>query len=94
MAEQFNAAAVRLDLGLGGQSIADSLLFGAKVLSTPGVLTKKNINDTENNFVDGNTTWTHQKTYVKMLTAGCLNQAKRIVERSMMKFYLAQHLKF
>ena len=34
VAEQFNAAAVRLDLGLGGQSIADSLLFGAKVLST------------------------------------------------------------
>ena len=68
MAEQFNAASVRLDLGLGGQSIKDSLLFGAKVLSTPGVLTNKNINDIENNLVDGTTTWTHQKTYVKMLT--------------------------
>ena len=65
----------------GGQSISDSLLFGAKVLSTPGVLSNKNINDIENNFVEGKTTWTHQKTYVKMLTAGCLNQAKRIVEK-------------
>ena len=81
LAEQFNAATVRLDLGLGGQSIKDSLLFGAKVLSTPGVLTNKNVNDIENNLVDGNTTWTHQKTYVKMLTAGCLNQAKRIIEK-------------
>ena len=80
-AEKLNAASVRLDVGLRGQSISDSLLFGAKVLSTPGVLSNKNINDIENNFVEGKTTWTHQKTYVKMLTAGCLNQAKRIVEK-------------
>ena len=80
-AVKFNAATVRLDLGLGGQSITDSLLFGAKVLSTPGVLSKKNVNDIENNYVEGNTTWSHQKTYVKMLMAGCLNQAKRIVEK-------------
>ena len=64
-AEKFNAASVRLDLGLGGQSISDSLLFGARVLSTPGVLSNKNINDIENNFVEGTTTWTHQKTYIK-----------------------------
>ena len=35
----------------------------------------------ENNFVGGNTRWTHQKSYVRMLTAGCLNQAKRIIEK-------------
>ena len=81
MTEQFNAAEVRLDLGLGGHSIADSLLFGARVLSIPGVLSNKNIKDVENNFVGGNTTWTHQKSYVRMLTAGCLNQAKRIIEK-------------
>ena len=51
------------------------------MLSKPGVLSNKNINDIENNFVEGNTTWTLQKTFVKMLTAGCLNQAKRIVEK-------------
>ena len=51
------------------------------MLSTPGVLSNKYINDIENNFVEGNMTWTHQKTFVKTLTAGCLNQAKRIVEK-------------
>ena len=55
----------------GGQSITDSLLFGKKVLSTPLVLSNKNVNDLENNYVEGNTTWSHQKSYVKMLTAGC-----------------------
>ena len=50
------------------------------MLSTPRVLTAKNIKDIENNFVEGNTTWTHQKSYVRMLTAGCVNQAKRIIE--------------
>ena len=81
MTEKFNAAEVRLDLGLGGQSITDTILFGARVLSTPGVLSAKNIKDIENNFVEGNTTWTHQKSYVRMLTAGCVNQAKRIIEK-------------
>ena len=81
MTEKFNAAEVRLDLGLGGQSISDTLLFGARVLSTPGVLSAKNIKDIENNFVEGNTSWTHQNSYVRMLTAGCVNQAKRIIEK-------------
>ena len=95
MTEKFNAAEVRLDLGLGGQSISDTLLFGARVLSTPGVLTAKNIKDIENNFVEGNTTWTHQKSYVRMLTAGCVNQAKRIIEllRNMMKYSMVLRLK-
>ena len=39
--DRFNAARVRLDSGMGGQSISDSLLFGAKVLSCPGALHKK-----------------------------------------------------
>ena len=53
MTEQFNAAEVRLDLVLVGHSIADTLLFGARVLSIPGVLSHKNIKDVENNFVGG-----------------------------------------
>ena len=81
IAEKFNAAEVRLELGLGGHSVADTLLFGNRVLSTSGVLTKKNVNDIENNNVFGNTTWSHQNTYVKSLIAGCLNQAKRMVEK-------------
>ena len=43
--EKLNAAIARLDLGLGGQSLKDSLLFGAKVLSLPRVLSPKNICD-------------------------------------------------
>ena len=39
MAEQFNATAVRLNLGLGGQSIKDSLLFGAKAQVPQCVIT-------------------------------------------------------
>ena len=37
-AERLNAATMRLELGLGGQSVPDTLLFGTKVLSTAGVL--------------------------------------------------------
>ena len=33
--EKMNAAIARLDVGLGGHSLSDSLLFGAKVLSVP-----------------------------------------------------------
>ena len=45
------------------------------------MLSKKNIQNIENNHVFGNTTWSHQNTYVKTLIAGCMNQAKRIVEK-------------
>ena len=50
-AERLNAATMRLELGLGGQSVPDTILFGTKVLSTVGVLSKKNIQDIENNHV-------------------------------------------
>ena len=50
-AEKFNAATVRLELGLGGQSVSATILFGTNVLSTAGVLSKKNIQDIENNYV-------------------------------------------
>ena len=79
--ERLNAATLRLDLGLAGHRLSDTLLFGAKVLSTPGFLKPKNIADVENNRVDSTTTWTHQNTYSKMMIAGCLNQAKRILSK-------------
>ena len=50
-AQRLNAATMRLELGLGGQSVPDTILFGTKVLSTAGVLSKKNIQDIENNHV-------------------------------------------
>ena len=50
-AQRLNAATMRLELGLGGQSVPDTILFGTKVLSTAGVLSKKNIQDIENNNV-------------------------------------------
>ena len=55
-ADKLNAAVLRLELGVGGHSVADSILFGAKVLSIPGFLSPKNLSDIENNIVDGNTT--------------------------------------
>ena len=79
--EKLNAAVARLDLGLGGQSLRDSLLFGAKVLSLPRALSEKNISDIEYNAVYGNTTWSHQNMYAKMMISGCLNQARRIFEK-------------
>ena len=79
--DNLSAALLRLDLGLGGNSISDSLLFGARVLSMPGYLSKKNISAVENNLVEGNTTWKHQNAYGMMMIAGCLNQAKRIFEK-------------
>ena len=79
--EKLNAAIARLDLGLGGHSLRDSLLFGAKVLSVPRSLSTKNISDIEYNTVSGNTTWSHQNLYAKMMIAGCLNQSRRIIEK-------------
>ena len=55
-ADKLNAAIVRLELGLGGHSISDTLLFGAKVLSIPSCLSPKNVTDIENNNVEGSTT--------------------------------------
>ena len=55
-ADRLQTARTRLELGLGGHALSDTLLFGAKVLSTPGVLTQKNISDVENNIVGGKTT--------------------------------------
>ena len=80
--EKLNEAAVRLDVGLGGHAVSDTLLFGASVLHAPGYLTPKNVSDIENNIVDGKTTWRHQQNaYGKMIIAGCLNQSKRIIEK-------------
>ena len=79
--DKLNDASLRLEVGLGGQSVADSLLFGAKVLSCPGFLTPKNISDIENNVVEAKTSWKHQNAYGKMMIAGCLCQAKRIVQK-------------
>ena len=39
--DKFNAAELRLDLGLGAHSVVDSRLFGAKVLSLLGFLPRK-----------------------------------------------------
>ena len=55
-ADKLNLATIRLELGLGGHALSDSLLFGAKVLSTPGFLTPKNVLDIEHNLVGGKTT--------------------------------------
>ena len=79
--DKLHAASLRLELGLGGHTAADTLLFGAKVLSCPGFLSRKNVSEVENNVVDGATTWKHQNAYAKMMMAGCLNQAKRIIQR-------------
>ena len=79
--DKLNAAILRLELGLGGHSLSDTYLFGTKVMSSPGVLSGRNITDIQTNVVDGKTTWKHQNAYCKMVIAGCLNQAKRIFEK-------------
>ena len=79
--DRLHAATLRLELGLGGHSMADTLLFGASVLNSPGFLSKKNILDVENNVVNASTTWKHQDAYAKMVIAGCLEQAKKIIEK-------------
>ena len=45
------------------------------------VLSTKNISDIEYNAVSGNTTWSHQNLYSKMMISGCLNQSRRIIEK-------------
>ena len=79
--DKLTAAILSLDLGLAGHAMEDTLMFGAKVLSAPGSLKPAQIADIENNITDGKTTWSHQNSYVKMMIAGSLNQAKRIIEK-------------
>ena len=79
--DKLDEATVRLGLGLGGHSVGDSLVFGAKVLSCPGFLSHRNISDVENNVVDGKTSWKHQNKYGQLMIAGLINQAKRILEK-------------
>ena len=55
-ADRLQMARTRLELGLGGHTLSDTILFGAKVLSTPGILTPRNISDVESNIVDAKTT--------------------------------------
>ena len=79
--EKLSAATWRLDLGLGGHVEGDTFLFGQKVLSNPGALSNKNVSDIQNNIVDGKTTWKHQNEYAKVMIAGCMNQAKTILNQ-------------
>ena len=78
--DKLSEATVRLGLGLGGHTVVDSLIFGAKGLGCPGFLSNKNISEIENNIVDGKTTWKHQNMYGKLMIAGCISQAKRILK--------------
>ena len=80
-ADKLGSAKVRLDIGLGGNSVADTLLFGTDVLSCPGSLSPKNIREVKNNIVEGSSTWKHQNAYARMMIAGCLHQAMRIIEQ-------------
>ena len=59
----------------------DSPIFGAKILSVPRSLSAKNISDIGYNAINGNTTWSNQNMYSKVMIAGCLNQSRRIVEK-------------
>ena len=79
--DKLNAAILQLDLGLGGYSIEDTLLFGVKVLSCPGSITKKNTTDIENNLVHSSTSWKHQNAYAKMMIAGSMNEATKFFEK-------------
>ena len=79
--DKLTAAILSLELGLAGHAVEDTLLFGAKVLSIPGSLKPAQVVDIENNITDGSTTWSHQNSYAKMMIAGSLNQAKRIIEK-------------
>ena len=79
--EKLNAAIARLHLGLGGHSLNDSPIFGAKILSVPRSLSAKNISDIGYNAINGNTTWSNQNMYSKVMIAGCLNQFRRIDEK-------------
>ena len=50
------------------------------MLSIPGFLSRKNLSDIKTNIVDGNTTWSQQDAYGKLMIAGSLNQSRRIFE--------------
>ena len=80
-ADRLQDAKFRVDLGLAGQEANDTLVFGQKVMSAPGFLSAKNVTDIQNNNVEGSTTWKHQNAYCKMIIAGCVNQAKRIIQK-------------
>ena len=54
--DKLKEAIVNLDLGLAGQKPSDTLLFGAKVLISPGFLSTMNVSEIENYIVDGKTT--------------------------------------
>ena len=54
--DKLKTATLRLELGLDGHSISDTLLFGASVLNLPGFLSRKNISKVENNGEHGSTT--------------------------------------
>lgn len=54
--DKLDAAKHTQDVGLGAQSLRDTLLFGATVMSSQGFLSQKNISDIENNRTVGNTT--------------------------------------
>ena len=47
--DKLGEAKVRLDIGLGGNSVSDTLLFGTNVLTCPGALSPKNFREVENN---------------------------------------------
>ena len=64
-----------------GGHIADTLLFEAWALSIRCVFSKKNLNDVESNFVDGNITWVLQKSYARIMTTVCLNLVKGIFKK-------------
>ena len=57
------------------------ILYFLGQISCPGFLSPKNIREVENNLVEGSSTWKHQNTYAKMMIAGCLHQAMRIIEQ-------------
>ena len=50
-------------------------------MSNPGSLSHKNLSDIENNIIDGKTSWKHQNDYARIMIAGCMNQAARIIEK-------------
>ena len=80
-ANKLHDATAHVEIGLAGHIADDTLVFGQNVMSAPGFLSAKNISDIQNNCVDGKTTWKHQNAYAKMIIAGCINQAKRIVQK-------------
>ena len=76
--DRLNAATLRLDLDLGGNSVEDSILFGTKVVYL--VLSLRRMFWIWN-VVGGNTSWKHQDAHVRMIIAGSMNQAEKIFEK-------------